>query len=270
MSQDPLALLVYAVMLLAGGMYPLGLLFGACSACCEEEEDCDRCIRAYDLCSAYESITLTYERGDSFVVTGINDSRDFQTYPPCTETQFFLLDQAVNFCGNILDVYLGFYFVAQVGYSPSGCVRPIFTPIVFEEFRGVTLAGTPFQFSCFNPSSHAVPNSCDVLSASFVRDTPTGCFANSPCRIPLQNYIDALGQLTMDLTLKSCDCGACCEVFAPFSQPNSNEVLCTNNVSENACGLPSGTDEATKYFTRLLSSEWQGVGVDCDPNPCEE
>jgi len=35
MIDDPFVLLAYGILLLAGGMYPIGLLFGACSACCE-------------------------------------------------------------------------------------------------------------------------------------------------------------------------------------------------------------------------------------------
>jgi hypothetical protein len=40
---DPLFLLMQGIWLLAAGMYPLGFLFGACSACCDECGECPEC-----------------------------------------------------------------------------------------------------------------------------------------------------------------------------------------------------------------------------------
>jgi len=263
MIDDPFALLAYGILLLAGGMYPIGFLFGACSACCDEaEEGCDRCTRVYEFCNAYESISLTFDRGDTFVLTGINDN----TYSSnCIQPQFFLLDQGFDGCGNLYDVYARVEFVAALGTNdPSGCYKPIFSPSVILEFRG-----RGFTLFCGGTSVHELP-SCDSASASFVRGAPTGCFDGNLCQVPLTNYVNALGKITYHLTLKQCECGACCEVFSSLLPGGSNEVLCSENVAENGCGFSPGFDEQNKYTFRLLSSEWQGVGVECNPNPCEE
>lgn len=51
MIDDPLSLLALGIWLLAAGMYPVGFLFGVCSACCEPDPQCpwlinfDRCLR---------------------------------------------------------------------------------------------------------------------------------------------------------------------------------------------------------------------------------
>jgi hypothetical protein len=42
MIDDPLSLLSLGIWLLAAGMWPVGFLFGACSACCDEDE-CEEC-----------------------------------------------------------------------------------------------------------------------------------------------------------------------------------------------------------------------------------
>ena len=52
MIDDPLALVLYAVTAMAGGMYPLGFLFGTCSACCEQGCRSDTC-EGFDLEEAF-------------------------------------------------------------------------------------------------------------------------------------------------------------------------------------------------------------------------
>jgi hypothetical protein len=43
MIDDPLALVVQMIAVLAAGMYPVGFLFGACSDCCCPPEECTKC-----------------------------------------------------------------------------------------------------------------------------------------------------------------------------------------------------------------------------------
>jgi hypothetical protein len=55
MIDEPLSLIVAGIWLMAAGMYPLGFLFGACSPCCQNEDQCpwglqlDRCLRVATL-----------------------------------------------------------------------------------------------------------------------------------------------------------------------------------------------------------------------------
>lgn len=49
---DPLSLLAFAVWTLAAGMYPLGFMFGVCSACCEQGCRSDTC-EGFDLEEAF-------------------------------------------------------------------------------------------------------------------------------------------------------------------------------------------------------------------------
>jgi len=255
---DLMMLPLWAVLLFSATMYPMGFLFGACSECCG---GCGRCTRAYDFCQSYESITLTFSRGDSFTVTGINDNT---YYSNCIANQFFLLDQAFTACGTTYAVYVRFRFAANLADSATTkCYENAFLPVAILEFRYTDSFGRPASLFCGgeNPA-YELPSACDSTSAAFTFALPAMCFAGFACSGPLNAYVAALGSLTYQLTLNSCACGACCETFSPGTQAS-----CSENVSENGCGFPPENSQEGK-FAGLLSSEWQGAGVDCDPNPC--
>jgi hypothetical protein len=60
---------------------------------------------------------------------------------------------------------------------------------------------------------------------------------NVPDAAAVVAWFDQL-DITVSITLPECDCGACCD------------SACEENVAEGGCAT------------------WQGVGVDCDPDPC--
>jgi hypothetical protein len=57
MIDDPLSLLSLGIWLMAAGMWPVGFLFGACSACCDEE--CDECACYFNEYKDYECRPIT-------------------------------------------------------------------------------------------------------------------------------------------------------------------------------------------------------------------
>jgi hypothetical protein len=57
MIDDPLSLLSLSIWLMAAGMWPVGFLFGACSACCDGDEECSNLTcDGFDLEDAYTLI----------------------------------------------------------------------------------------------------------------------------------------------------------------------------------------------------------------------
>lgn len=245
---DPLSLLSLGIWLMAAGMYPLGFLFGACSACCDEcPEECRKCTHFFNdtACENYMDVSVTVTSdllgGDTVSQSGVCgiDGEGFDITLANSE------DPSLPQC--ILDVVAGIGVVnkATVNIARSiagdecGCE-------VFEITGGVEIAveyeGSVLRFGATFTAIDG--DSCDggVLPIEFAPiafQQNDGWPVDDPeCDAELAQWLNDNLAFSGTITLGTCDCGACCDDG------------CEEDVAEGGC------------------ESWQGVGTDCDPDPC--
>lgn len=254
MMDDPLALVIYGITALAAGMYPVGFLFGACSPCCDECPDvCSKCTHYANngsACNDYffgSGRSLTVNVADHGTVTLSNPA-----YEPCEAAGNEVF---VNVATAPVPTWKAGTFLAGQEFTsyadPYICVRLIDGFFVADEcgcnLCNVLIGLTARFFYDECPSSSTQFDAdfvlsfpgCDVVSQT--TSTYTAWVKRSGCNFgefaPLLAWLNNLS-ISVSLTIPGCDCGACCDDG------------CEENVAEGAC------------------TAWQGVGVDCDPDPC--
>jgi hypothetical protein len=254
MLDDPLSLLGYAVWTLALGMWPValastGFLFGACSKCCECPGECDKCTHGYnqtqcaDLIDGYEltaygvTFSDTYPQGSGGCSWSSIDFEEFffdgnidAGRPQCVadEAEPFNITwrgRAVIQAGPVTDECGCLVMKASVGMR----VRLSYEGLVLE----------------IDVENEQIIDSCDGGQVSFALDFNDGTAVedlweiDSDCLDELKAWLQTALNPSASLTLKTCDCGACCD-----------DDQCEEDVAEGGC------------------TDWQGVGVSCDPDPC--
>jgi hypothetical protein len=258
---DPLFLLMQGIWLLAAGMYPLGFLFGACSACCDEcPEECNKCVHsrkggdaepAFGCFAKMNSVTITTAYG-TFTCNNYYPSVLF------SDSNCGAVPLQVGVDENNDPVLMTFTTLGPLSISDScGCAD------IFCIYRvGGEVNGSPVDIGSFvsgvGPSATLVKNpnanipylllgDCadpgDVLLTDDVTDRIVELVGNG-------GSID--GNVSVEIEVDPCECGACCL-----------DGDCTENISEFECEDPFD-------FLGTPKGVWQGVGTDCDPNPCEE
>jgi hypothetical protein len=290
MIDDPLSLLMQGIFLLAAGMYPLGFLFGTCSACCQCPEECSRCTHYYhlpvdppgfiepsnsrclekfdlvtmtaecDTCSGSRTLANVYPdenqlratpSGDVFL-TGVIQCDGFTTRLTANKIQFFYSEPVFDDCGcSVCD------FLMRIQLDFVGKEGLIDFPVF--EIRG------PFDrcqqaevditsFDDLNPQTPAWTNGMPV---EFL-NTRLQQFADEfmGCNVADHLFSDnVFFKMKLELDMP-CECGACCK-----------DGDCRDNVSQDFCEDPNN---AFSQEPESGGGVWQGVGVECDPDPCEE
>lgn len=229
-------------------MYPVGFLFGACSACCDCPEECNKCTHAYNGCQPVHTL-LRYEIEGYDTTIDIVDPGG-EPNASCadpgawelTEEQYLEVEPEAIF-GCIRPSELTGAGPGNVDECdcPLCCNEVLWQSVFTFQNDGFVLLGANVIL-CFD--------GCDQTQAvgtigEWTLDEEQG---------PSENILAWLNSLTITVTLEieSCDCGACCET--------ENEVTtCNDDVAEGFCvDNPFGT----------ILRQWQGVGVSCDPDPC--
>lgn len=241
MPDDPLSLVLWSSWLIAAGMYPIGFLFGVCSACCTQcPEECSKCTHYANLgftCDSAHDIvdSLTY------AVTGYGS---VTINNPSSEPSIGCGDNSIDF---------------PVEDLPAGANDYIGTPCIFSSSLGsieVTdecgcntclievglIAGVSMENDGSLLMGRVFSGNLQECTDTTLELTASSGFAiitedNVPDAAAVVAWFDALN-VTVSITIPECDCGACCD--------NG----CEANVAEGGCAT------------------WQGVGVDCDPDPC--
>lgn len=239
MIDDPLAMIMYAVTVMAGGMYPIGFLFGPCSACCDEcPPECSNCTHYVN-----NPGTCDIFRGDGRTLTVTADGQGEQT----------LTDPSQEPCTNDIGLINLAGQPIPSGLAPFG--TPFICVSVIEGFATVDACGCNVcQASIslqarfeYDPDGSVVFGVTAVIDFDSC-DTTTGTASVTGQWIELDNETDAdVSELlswvnalsvSVTVTIPACDCGACCDDG------------CEEDVAEGGCAT------------------WQGVGTDCDPDPC--
>ena len=253
---DPLGLVVGAVWLLAAGMYPVGFLFGTCSGCCPQcPEVCSKCTHYVNSQSVGSQYFAGSGRTLTVSVTGHNTvTINNPAYEPCESAgnELFL-----NVAAAPVPTWKPGHPVIPAGQAFTAYAAPYICVGVIEREVIVDECDCNVAQARIGLSARFFYNECPVSSTQFSSDvvlTFDGCnvtaqTANtytpwtkgSGCNFgdfaSLLAWLNNLA-ISVSLTIPACDCGACCD---------SN---CEENVAEGGCAA------------------WQGVGVDCDPDPC--
>jgi hypothetical protein len=203
---DPLFLLMQGVWLLAAGMYPLGFMFGVCSACCCPEcNDCTHRFKGGDVeapgdqfgCKAPVNITFDTPAGS---VTFENYRIDFEDRRTIWDLE----------CGGAFIEINSIGLVFPAPQDECGCFGCGYNVVLTLRAGG---SQNEFSLDLFL-------GSCDQTS-----DTKTGSleFEIEGCDIPDRT-------VTVTIDVDPCECGACCY------EDNS----CTDNIPEFYCEDPVG------------------------------
>lgn len=293
MIDDPLALIVQGIFVLAAGMYPVGFLFGVCSDCC-----CPPCGRCTHLANngnecPIEGIEWTVDFGGygPVVVPGVNagdltetgivipldDIPDMGPLIPVGETE-----PTSN--GEWLSASLSI-IISDIG-RPSdecGCESCLYSvgfrlSLEFDNDGFVVLGRTMTATEALGD--------CSQESMSFTADGPwevtdSGSNYDDIPESAALGWAGPLG-LSASFTIDPCECGACCE------DDGSGGAICTDNVAEGSCAgewlgadttceedgpCPTGsccnasTGECTQVYGWACNGTWT-LGESCDPNPC--
>jgi hypothetical protein len=255
---DPVSIVLYLVTALAGGMYPLGFIFGGCSACCQGCQPCSNCA------SPYQSIDADgfpcQDTLDLIIAESQIDTKTKANVTPSSEA-------TVNLTFNIL-----------AGLSCESLSVP-----------GLFITGT-IQIRLLYLEAEPIGDSCGCLTCGYQQGLQIELVGQSPpttgrCRVfptfgydkcsqqsvavtvtltkqQIKTCLERVAWLcaglpdTLDITLTyeldyECECGACCR-----------GETCSENESKLYCEL-----RQRPHFP-AGGGTWHGVGTDCDPNPC--
>lgn len=267
MIDDPLALVLYVVTVMAGGMYPLGFLFGACSACCDDEcpDECSKCAGIYHY-DALNDETVCKDTFDLLTLDTLIDSVNKANVATDTNNK---VNIAVDFledltCTDIPDpvtLFLRAEFFEPDGVAADACGCSV---CAFRQF--FIMGGR------YGETSETFDNVSCEFNVTFTYDKCSQTSVVLALTLTKQQIEDCLnvqslgGQETtcadipdtVDITVTfdldyECECGACCR-----------DGVCTENESESYCEYPDF------FFGGADAGEWQGTGTDCDPNPCPQ
>jgi hypothetical protein len=262
MIDDPLSLLSLGIWLMAAGMWPVGFLFGACSACCGEcPEECNKCTHFYNNnpqfpvnpdCGVINDLGTINWSIAGFGATFGFESEIIIDNPDLPED--LIPDEWGSLTINVSDSIGGFLELDECGCptcnyeSPFTATFQILSGGFFKFGASApgTLSGcdeTQIEFDCSDLSWQVVE-----VNASYDEELKNLVIA------ALIEYLDALQFSSSFDDIPPCDCGACCDT------PTNQSTTCEENVAEGYC----------QNVFNVADRQWQGVGTSCDPNPCEE
>jgi hypothetical protein len=252
LTDDPIAIVLHAVFLLAAGMYPMGMMLGSsCSPCCECSEPCSKCNHAYNGTSGggrcNVELRYSYSINDGATVSGTG-SGELENSPNAQDTQSF------SCLGGPFGLSLRLYVItASLLNDACGCETCCSFALEFAGFGGFSDPIYGFDFC-----------DCDQTVFEMDIDWPDLGFAyqalggvRDSCPEAFQQFLDRAATSTVHVRLETdpCECGACC-TEGECESPTTDFYCDTNN---KTAWFNSGDDR---------DAEWQGVGTDCDPNPC--
>lgn len=241
MIDDPLALIVQGIAVLAAGMYPVGVgyMFGVCSACCDDcPEECNKCNHFYNGtgCQSVESYSVTIAGYGTLATNQIND---FET-ADCldgVEPELQLTNNYAPACtgGSLVTVTARLRFDVPDGQDECLCQTKVLQPLILFRFV-VEGGGDPETIEAQLDGDVFLSCEAGTFPLSFLAITANDVVG--ACANDFEEFVEGLG-ISGEYTRAGCDCGACCDDG------------CEENVAEGGC------------------VSWQGVGVGCDPDPCE-
>lgn len=256
LTDDPIAIVLHAVFLLAAGMYPMGMMLGSsCSPCCECSEPCSKCNHAYNGTPGQGRCIVGFSYSYS-----VNGHEVSGTKPPGSEDVDDAPDagnpEEFECSGDKFGLVLRLATITPgLSNDACGCETCCSFSPTFAGFGGFSDPIYGFDFC-----------DCDQTVVEMDIDWPDLGFAyqdlggvQEVCPEAFQQFLDRAETSTVRLRLEidPCDCGACC-TQGECESPTTNFYCDTNN-------------KITWFnLTDDRGAEWQGVGTDCDPNSCPQ
>lgn len=268
---EPLSLPLWAVLVFSAAMYPVGFLFGACSDCCATCQPCSRCNQPYNyeddpcteppdsigLTTAYGSANYTPDASGNLIKTTIRGIIPLTEKVPCVDSEqsedveVFIGMRLTRFrsTGTLdeCDCAQCFYYVeyevgvAEYGTGPAPPGQP---RVPYELF--VLPASNPetsFIYDKCSQVSKTIPLTITHDAGTIPQELEGACDGVTDL---IASFNSAAVSIQFDLDDQTCECGACCR-----------DGECSKNESQKACEELIG-----------FGGVWQGVGAECDPNPC--
>jgi hypothetical protein len=255
LTDDPIAIVLHAVFLLAAGMYPMGMMLGSsCSPCCECSEPCSKCNHAYNGTPGEGRCNVEFRYSYS-----VNGDEVSGTKPPGMEDVDDAPDagngEEFNCNGYKFGLVLRLSAITPgLSNDACGCETCCSFALTFAGLGGFSNPIFGFDFC-----------DCDQTVFEMDIDWPDLGFAYQAlggvrdfCPEVFQQFLSRAETSTVSVRLEidPCECGACCtegECESP-----TTDFYCDTNNKITLFNLSDDRD-----------SEWQGVGTDCDPNSCE-
>lgn len=235
---EPMSLPLWAVLAISAAMYPLGFMLGApCSACCCPP--CSRCTHFENAGGGCPGVidlfsSLTFEVGEYGNDTITNPGNEPSA--GCFEGHVSLPVEDLPDIGedyNNFPCVFPFEILTAEEVDSCGCTSCCFSVgfrSVFEFGNDQSIVcGVEFT-GCLNQCSET-----EITLSAGAWELVDNLSGVDPATI--LSFLNSL-TITASLSIPACDCGACCD--------NG----CEENVAEGGCAA------------------WQGVGTDCNPDPC--
>jgi hypothetical protein len=291
MIDDPLALAVQMIAVLAAGMYPIGFLFGTCSDCCCPA--CSRCSHHAEARALEDTdfATATTLQNLSITLT-VSDGEIEQTHTATLAQSNESIGHAFPFTfidnGNEYTVDVRFLIqeVFLTGkYNSCGCAIESTISLELEAeffiddaFMDVANGNDPEKMLQF-----VVGETCDQSAASLIADLEWTSVDSAFSPEIEEAFVSFLQSLTFSgsVSFDPCECGACCE-------EGGQGVICSDNVAEGACpgdwqGVDTLCEDVTcggtccdaatgncTYTTEVGCAGTWTAGGECEPNPCPQ
>lgn len=255
---DPMSLPLWAVLAFSAAMYPLGFMLGApCSACCDGcPAECDYCAGPYmaefSCDNGYISLSANGQTVSASFLPGTTDQTEsitLATYD-CDDFQYSIQTR-IDYLGTIAE------------QDDCGCkkCRPAFTISAglntdqqcrwYFEDQNLVIYGELFDNCTTDQVTKTYTVTAQAQYEAFAGCLLCGEPEAQPCcdTLSVDDFSDVVITVTAgEFAVTECECGACC-------------------LPDNSC------KQATQYYCELyggLNGTWQGVGTDCDPDPCPQ
>lgn len=280
-SVDPMTLPLWAVVLFAASMYPMGFLFGVCSECCCSANRCHfhECCGGYACrpLPEYDSIAI------EIVIDGISYSIvDYETnwYRVGTkEVSFSIMHNGME--RNIREIeywYLANSHPVGNQCDPISGVECQYT----IQFRAVLIYDGADSLPTVETETINWFSNGECAAKS---DTISlGPFLWQSAGAAADEYLSVVAGSAF-IEYDACKCGACCEAVVDDGPAGCSENivqhLCNgdqqlwkgegttcNSVNCNSGACCTYEHTCTQVFSQDFCSGTYFDGVDCDPNPC--
>jgi len=296
-AADPLSASAWAILLLAGGMYPVGFMLGApCSACCRSSPPvpctCTHFANGEEVNDTYRcpstGWTITFESGDSKVFGNL--PADGNPHFLDSPLSLSFIARREDLPGSAPGAGCSDALIEITGEGCEGCSYQVWLGCSGRWFYDDDTEGPEFAFTLkYNPPEvndlNFVGCRDTQKTAAFTSDKTVLEEANNAPTGNLFGVVTALG-ISITLSREGCECFACCKNSVIDSMQCEQSVaanLCSERFrSGGACGVNAckggaccaedgchiAYDEQQCFEATSNTGVWKGDGTTCDPDPC--
>jgi hypothetical protein len=302
-AADPLSASAWAILLLAGGMYPVGFMLGApCSACCNSPPvpcTCTHFANGNNQGDTYNcpetGWTIKFASGDSHVTGHFPANGNFYPFYGYGFLQIIFQARREDLPGSAFAAFCSDALIEVTGNGCEGCSYQVWLRCyggrwtLDDDYTGDLLEGPEFTFTL---KYNAEANDLNFVgcqdtqkTAAFTSDKTVLEMAYNDPAGNLFDVVTALG-ISITLSREKCECFTCCknsEIDSMQCEESVAANLCperfrgggacgVNACKGGACCAEDGCHIAYDQQQCLEATSntgvWKGDGTTCDPDPC--